>query len=134
MINGMETIAHWSVTRIVPVSYAIISMENAPLAVYVAGRGATAHKVHLWTLCGTIYCKIMLISIACMIIGIVKFQIVLYFELECPEGSYGQNCSFTCSLCLEDKCDHVDGVCTIGCDDGYTGRMCDESMSLMVTS
>ncbi|GFR61714.1 multiple epidermal growth factor-like domains 6, partial [Elysia marginata] len=47
--------------------------------------------------------------------------------LTCPTGKYGSKCSQTCNTnCagLDDSCDHIDGTCTNGCEDGFLGEMC----------
>ena len=45
---------------------------------------------------------------------------------ECSSGTYGKNCTKTCSeYCLDNKsCNHIDGACTDGCQDGYIGNIC----------
>ena len=47
---------------------------------------------------------------------------------ECPTGSYGPGCTKTCNInCKgpDNFCDHINGTCTNGCEDGYRGQMCD---------
>jgi len=43
--------------------------------------------------------------------------------LGCEPGTYGRNCSGTCSPYCAEPCDKVTGVC--GCKDGWTGNRCD---------
>ncbi|KAK3779435.1 hypothetical protein RRG08_062093 [Elysia crispata] len=48
---------------------------------------------------------------------------------ECQSGKYGEKCSKQCSVhCAgqHNACNHVDGSCNQGCDDGYIGRFCTE--------
>nr|XP_022311211.1 multiple epidermal growth factor-like domains protein 11 [Crassostrea virginica] len=44
-------------------------------------------------------------------------------------GTYGKNCTKKCSeYCLHNKpCNHIDGACTEGCQDGYIGNICNTS-------
>ena len=43
----------------------------------------------------------------------------------CPTGSYGINCLNDCTKnCNESSCDHINGSCQFGCQDGYSGDMC----------
>lgn len=44
----------------------------------------------------------------------------------CPSHYYGLDCRQRCSgNCISDEsCDHVSGVCTNGCEDGYVGTRC----------
>ena len=45
---------------------------------------------------------------------------------ECSSGTYGNNCTKMCSeYCLHNKpCNHIDGACTDGCQNGYIGDIC----------
>ena len=46
--------------------------------------------------------------------------------VECPDDRYGLQCSEKCGACKNDeRCDHVTGVCSNGCDDGRKGTKCD---------
>lgn len=47
-------------------------------------------------------------------------------HLVCPYRYFGMDCSESCSgHCINNEtCDHVSGVCTNGCQDGYTGSLC----------
>lgn len=53
---------------------------------------------------------------------------LIYFSLnsECKPSHYGMDCKETCSdYCLNSElCDHVSGVCSSGCQDGYLGSHC----------
>ena len=53
-------------------------------------------------------------------------DIYVYLLPECSSGTYGKNCTKTCSgNCLHNEpCDHIDGACTDGCEDGYIGNIC----------
>lgn len=57
----------------------------------------------------------------------------MYFLfLECLPGHYGTNCSERCSgHCINNEpCDHVSGVYPDGCEDGYTGKLCNNCTNL----
>ena len=45
---------------------------------------------------------------------------------ECNSGTYGKDCTKKCSeYCLHNKsCNHVDGACADGCQNGYIGDIC----------
>lgn len=69
-----------------------------------------------------------------MITAVENKIFVLYFKLYflclvCLSGHYGTNCSERCSgHCINiGSCDHVSGVCPDGCEDGYTGKLCNNS-------
>lgn len=51
-----------------------------------------------------------------------------FLKSECSLGYFGVNCRERCSgHCLNDKpCDHVSGICTIGCQDGFIGEHCNK--------
>ena len=47
-------------------------------------------------------------------------------NIECPQGSYGQDCSQNCTCVAEQEsspCNHVDGMCH--CLPGYNGSSCE---------
>lgn len=44
----------------------------------------------------------------------------------CPEGSFGHNCTQTCS-CVRGNCDPINGFCA--CPAGYHGYLCDRLCS-----
>lgn len=52
--------------------------------------------------------------------------LLLFFSLlECRPGSYGSNCSSSCSLyCKEKACDRYSGECLYGCTPGYQKPYC----------
>ena len=53
--------------------------------------------------------------------------IPISFYLECPQNTFGVNCSETCSQNCggsNNACDNVNGFCTFGCDHGYQGKRC----------
>lgn len=52
----------------------------------------------------------------------------LFLKSECSLGHFGVNCRERCSgHCLNDKpCDHVSGICAIGCQDGFIGKYCNK--------
>ncbi|KAK3743434.1 hypothetical protein RRG08_009285 [Elysia crispata] len=62
---------------------------------------------------------------------VFNFRAVKCFEdLECPNNTYGQNCSQLCSVgCAGpfDAC--TDGICLFGCDDGFEGPKCEKSQN-----
>ncbi|XP_071167497.1 scavenger receptor class F member 2-like [Mytilus edulis] len=48
---------------------------------------------------------------------------------ECPEGSYGMNCAFNCSIhCVYKMCNPKSGNCTYGCEYGWSGVFCDDDI------
>ena len=48
--------------------------------------------------------------------------------LACDDGTYGQNCSFTCGKCVTNTCTKHNGTCTRGCSDGFTGVLCTQAV------
>lgn len=43
---------------------------------------------------------------------------------------YGVNCSKSCGNCKNNQqCDHIDGTCMNGCENGYQGFKCDKGIS-----
>lgn len=54
---------------------------------------------------------------------------MVYYEV-CQFGYYGQSCKEKCSEhCRHaNDCDHVTGVCSNGCFDGWLGKYCDQSV------
>lgn len=64
---------------------------------------------------------------------IVNHVFFLFFlKPECSPGTFGVNCRERCSgHCLNDKpCDQVSGMCTFGCQDGFTGKHCNKCKKL----
>lgn len=57
--------------------------------------------------------------------------------IECSFGLYGIDCMERCSehCKYNEPCDHVNGVCPKGCQDGYIGNQCDKCKywSLVIT-
>ena len=57
-----------------------------------------------------------------------KFVLYMYVFLrqDCSSGTYGKDCTKKCSeYCLDNKsCNHIDGACTNGCQNGYIGDIC----------
>lgn len=49
-----------------------------------------------------------------------------FYSLGCQTGYFGANCKNKCiGRCLSNGiCNHVDGTCIGGCQDGYIGRFC----------
>ncbi|XP_061194961.1 multiple epidermal growth factor-like domains protein 10 [Saccostrea echinata] len=50
-------------------------------------------------------------------------------ELQCGDGTYGQDCGQKCRACLGQQCHHINGSCPEGCDAGYEGTFCDKECS-----
>lgn len=50
------------------------------------------------------------------------------YVLECPPGSYGENCGYTCSnnCYMDNVCNRFNGQCELGCKAGWTGISCDQ--------
>jgi len=48
----------------------------------------------------------------------------------CGKGTYGLNCNTSCSNCLSETCDNVEGLCKIKdtCKPGYLGSKCDQGI------
>lgn len=60
-----------------------------------------------------------------------KFTILFIYISECDDYKYGENCSFSCGNCEDnEKCSHIDGTCTNGCDKGYQGTKCDTGIEI----
>lgn len=63
---------------------------------------------------------------------IFSLQVKIYdhnFCSECDGHTYGNNCQEDCGICRNrEECDIVTGVCSNGCDTGYRGDNCKESM------
>ena len=47
--------------------------------------------------------------------------------LECMFGSFGSGCSQTCHCSDNASCNHVDGLCSTGCADGWQGPTCSQA-------
>jgi len=63
------------------------------------------------------------------------YQSAYYCFVECPSGSYGDNCSLPCSShCVGQECHHINGTCTSGCAPGYDfigDQLCNTRQYLM---
>lgn len=57
------------------------------------------------------------------------FTYLIYLTcLGCPQGWYGPSCQLGCpAKCLDGVCDPDNGRCCRGCQDGYTGDLCNQS-------
>ena len=49
---------------------------------------------------------------------------LLFFSIECYDGSYGKNCSSTCVCQNGALCNNIDGQCT--CQPGWDGANCEK--------
>jgi len=54
--------------------------------------------------------------------NIIKKNEILFFILECPEGTFGRNCSETCQCKNGARCNKLTGCCS--CTIGYYGTTC----------
>lgn len=55
--------------------------------------------------------------------------IFLFTTLECKVGFYGYKCYNRCGHCSDNlMCHHVNGSCPNGCQAGWNGKTCMESM------
>ena len=45
---------------------------------------------------------------------------------DCPDRTFGQDCSTVCHCYKGIACDHVTGECPVPCAQGYTGPICSE--------
>lgn len=61
-----------------------------------------------------------------------SLSMLLFLKSECSPDHFGVDCRERCSgHCLNDKpCDHVSGMCTIGCQDGFIGKHCNKCKEL----
>lgn len=50
----------------------------------------------------------------------------MYIQKVCRPGCYGNGCGHLCNVyCINNEvCNHVDGVCLTGSQDGYIGKYC----------
>lgn len=55
----------------------------------------------------------------------VTYQMHLFWK-GCPPGQFGIGCREGCSgHCINNEpCDHISGVCSTGCRDGFVGSYC----------
>lgn len=65
-------------------------------------------------------------NIACLLT--VYFFFSYSLNTACPAGYYGLKCRSECVGICKDKepCNHTNGLCDKGCDDGWTGANCRE--------
>lgn len=55
----------------------------------------------------------------------------IFFFVACPHSKYGGNCSETCGNCFKNlTCNHVNGTCIKGCQNGFRGQFCRSSKSI----
>lgn len=62
-------------------------------------------------------------------------MIILFINIVCINNTYGPKCSLECGNCLylyEEQCHHVTGRCPLGCDIGFQGDRCDQSMNFVI--
>lgn len=53
---------------------------------------------------------------------------------DCTNHMYGENCSISCGNCFaREQCDHINGTCMNGCDNGFQGYSCTEGNVVNVT-
>lgn len=52
----------------------------------------------------------------------------IFLKKGCPFGYYGPNCESKCvGYCVDNEsCNHINGLCDNGCNDGWTGENCAE--------
>lgn len=65
---------------------------------------------------------------------IYAFIFILGTHLECPLGSYGRNCSQTCSkkCYMFRTCDKKTGSCHGGCVQGWKPPLCDKGICITI--
>lgn len=61
-----------------------------------------------------------------------NFKGQVYWFSECLSGYFGVRCNKTCSgHCLNNSsCHPIDGTCVSGCQDGFTGNLCNACKSV----
>ena len=50
---------------------------------------------------------------------------LFFFLIDCPKNWYGEDCKTKCPCSGHGSCDVDNGKCF--CDDGYQGKMCNQS-------
>ncbi len=51
------------------------------------------------------------------------------FSTDCPDGTYGMECSGTCGRCQDfTACDKTNGLCPQGCQLWWTADSCDKEI------
>lgn len=63
-----------------------------------------------------------------VIVLLIWLQYTGFVLIECPPGYFGKGCRERCSgHCIRDEpCDHINGECSNGCQDGYIWARCSE--------
>lgn len=52
----------------------------------------------------------------------------------CEPGLYGADCALKCGYCLRSEpCHHINGSCPWGCQEGFTGDMCNSCKIILRT-
>ncbi|XP_067679851.1 uncharacterized protein [Haliotis asinina] len=70
----------------------------------------------------------VVILVFCTTQGLSVTTVSRQKRADCP-GRFGPNCSLTCGHCVdEDPCHQDTGVCLGGCQDGFTGHSCKETL------
>ena len=60
----------------------------------------------------------------------VYFYLLIFTECE---GTFGDNCSNSCGFCFgKEHCHPLNGTCMNGCDSGYKGQQCTQSMMFIL--
>ena len=60
----------------------------------------------------------------------VYFYLLISTEFE---GTFGDSCSNPCGFCFgKEHCHPLNGICMNGCDIGYKGQQCTQSMLFML--
>ena len=54
------------------------------------------------------------------------------YIIACSRGTYGLNCSETCSNCKYQSCSSVTGVCRAGCNGGWKGDKCNQGIRFCI--
>lgn len=55
---------------------------------------------------------------------LIAFTCTLLLK-ECDGGLFGVNCGMSCGHCRNNQqCNHINGTCADGCDQGYMGDNC----------
>lgn len=62
----------------------------------------------------------------------IKKNQLFILKTECRPGYYGKRCGHLCNgYCMNNGiCNHVDGVCLAGCQDGYIGKHCNNCKAM----
>lgn len=61
------------------------------------------------------------------------YRLHIYFVrfcVACPPSKHGENSSELCGNCFQNlPCNHIDGTCMNGCQEGFRGQLCRTSKS-----